>query len=226
MATAPVIRSDEQIQNDVLFELKWDPRIHPNEVGVAVKGGMVTLMGSVDSYTKHWAAEEAARRVRSVKAVVNEIEVKLPVTEERSDEDIAAAAIQALEWDAAVPSDKLRITVAKAWVTLEGEVEWQYQKEDAEKIVRRLIGVRGVINSIRVKPRLAPLEIQKGIEQAFQRAICDTKKISVEVEGSKVVLKGTVRSWAEKEEVERAAWSAPGITSVDSRITVSPLGLY
>ena len=221
MATAPIIRSDEQIQNDVMFELKWDPRIHPNEVGVAVKGGMVTLMGTVDSFTKHWAAEEAARRVRSVKAVVNEIEVKLPVTEERSDEDIAAAAIQALEWDAAVPSDRIRVTVAKGWVTLEGEVEWQFQKEDAEKIVRRLIGVRGLINSINIKPRVAPEEIQKRIEQAFRRAACDIKKISVEVEGSKVVLKGTVRSWAEREEAERAAWSARGITAVDNQIAVS-----
>ena len=149
MATAPVIRSDEQIQNDVMFELKWDPRIHPNEVGVAVKGGMVTLMGTVDSYTKHWAAEEAARRVRNVRAVVNEIEVKLPVTEERSDEDIAAAAIEALEWDAAVPSDRIRVTAAKGWVTLEGEVEWQFQKEDAEKVVRRLIGVRGLIKTLK-----------------------------------------------------------------------------
>jgi osmotically-inducible protein OsmY len=221
MATAAVIRSDEQIQNDVMFELKWDPRIHPNEVGVAVKGGIVTLMGSVDSYTKHWAAEEAARRVRSVKAVVNEIEVKLPVTEERSDEDIAAAAIQALEWDAAVPSDTIRVTVAKAWVTLEGEVEWQFQKEDAEKVVRRLIGVRGVINSLNIKPRVAPAEIQKRIEQAFRRAATDIKNISVEVEGSKVVLKGTVRSFAEKEEAERAAWSARGITAVDNQIAVS-----
>jgi osmotically-inducible protein OsmY len=221
MATAAVIRSDEQIQSDVMFELKWDPRIHPNEVGVAVKGGMVTLMGTVDSYTKHWAAEEAARRVRSVKAVVNQIDVKLPVTEERSDEDIAAAAIQALEWDAAVPSDKIRVTVAKAWVTLEGEVEWQYQKEDAEKVVRRLIGVRGVINSLNVKPRVAPAEIQKRIEEAFQRSSGDTKNISVEVEGSKAVLKGTVRSWAEKEQAERAAWSAPGITSVDNQIAIS-----
>jgi osmotically-inducible protein OsmY len=221
MATAPIIRSDEQIQNDVMFELKWDPRIHPNEVGVAVKGGMVTLLGTVDSYTKHWAAEEAARRVRSVKAVVNEIEVKLPVAEERSDEDIAAAAIQALEWDAAVPSDRIRVTVAKGWVTLEGEVEWQFQKEDAEKIVRRLIGVRGLINSINIKARVAPAEIQKRIEQAFRRAASDIKRISVEVEGSKVILKGTVHSWAEAAEAERAAWSARGITAVDNQISVS-----
>jgi osmotically-inducible protein OsmY len=156
-----------------------------------------------------------------VKAVVNEIEVKLPVAEERSDEDIAAAAIQALEWDAAVPSDKIRVTVAKAWVTLEGEVEWQFQKEDAEKVVRRLIGVRGVINSLNVRPRVAPAEIQKRIEEAFRRAASDIKKISVEVEGSKVILKGTVRSFAEKEEAERAAWSARGITSVDNQINIS-----
>jgi osmotically-inducible protein OsmY len=182
---------------------------------------MVTLMGTVDSYSKHWAAEEAARRVQSVKAVVNEIAVKLPVAEERSDEDIAAAGIQALEWDAAVPSDKIRVTVAKAWVKLEGEVEWQFQKEDAEKVVRRLIGVRGVIKSLNIKPRVAPAEIQKRIERAFGRAASDIKNISVELEGSSVVLKGTVRSFAESEEAERAAWSAPGITSVDNQITVS-----
>src|SRR5258708_26843447 len=127
MATAPVIRSDELIQNDVMFELKWDPRILPNEIGVAVKERMVTLMGSVDSYTKRWAAEAAALRVHGVKAVVNEIEVKLPVAEERSDEDIASAAIQALTWDSAVPEEKINVAVAKGWVTLRGDVEWQYQ---------------------------------------------------------------------------------------------------
>jgi osmotically-inducible protein OsmY len=221
MATAAIIRSDEQIQNDVMFELKWDPRILPNEIGVAVKERMVTLLGSVDSYTKRWAAEAAALRVRGVKAVVNEIEVKLPVAEERSDEDLASAAIQALAWDAALPGEKINVTVAKGWVTLQGEVEWQFQKEDAEKVVRRLTGVRGVINSINVKPRVAPSEIKKKIEQALQRTTSDAKQISVEVEGSKVVLKGTVRSQAEKEGAERAAWSAPGITSVDNQIAVS-----
>src|SRR5256712_5927618 len=141
-ATAAVARSDEQIQKDVLAELKWDARLQPNEIGVAVKDGIVTLMGWVDSYTKRWAAEEAAHRVRGVVAVANDIEVRLPVSAERSDADIAAAAIRALEWDAFVPIDKIEVTVSKGWVTLKGEVEWQYQKQDAERAVGRLAGVR------------------------------------------------------------------------------------
>ena len=224
MATATVTETitDEQIQREVLAELSWEPRIKPNEIGVVVKGGVVALTGWVDSYTKRWAAEEAAHRVRGVKAVANEIEVRLPGAAERTDTDIAAAAIQALRSDAFVPADKIDVTVSKGFVTLRGTVDWQFQKEDAEKAVRRLPGVKGVLNSITVKPPMAPSDFKKKIEEALVRsAQTDAQRITVEVHGSKVILRGIVRSWAEKQEAERTAWSAPGVTEVDNRITVA-----
>lgn len=219
MSTATMVHTDEEIQENVMAELKWDAKLQPNEIGVTVKDGIVTLTGWVDSFLKKWSAEDVALKVSGVKAVANDLEVKL--ASERTDADVAAAALRALEWDAFVPSDRIQVTVSKGWVTLKGEVEWQYQKQDAERVVRRLLGVKGVSNLITVKPRTNPSELKKKIESALVRnAEVDANRITVEVQGSKAILKGTVRAWAEKEEAERVAWSAPGITSVENRIVV------
>jgi osmotically-inducible protein OsmY len=222
MAVATEPRTDEQIRDDVLAELKWEPRVQPNEIGVAVNNGVVMLTGFVDSYAKKYAAQQAAHRVRGVRAVANDIEVRLPTAVERSDADIASAVVRELELNATVPIDKLDITVSKCWVTLRGEVQWHYQREEAYKVVHSLAGVKGVTNLIVVKPRLSLQDLKQKIEEALVRsAQVDARNITVAVNNGRVALQGTVKSWAEKAEAERQAWSAPGVTAVDNQITVS-----
>jgi len=217
-------RTDEAIQRDVLEELKWDTRVRPNEIGVAVKDGIVTLNGWVDSFLKKIAAQEAAHRVPGVKAVANDIEVRLPGFAERTDTDLAAAVLNALRWDAAIPTGKVDVTVSQGWVTLKGEVDYAFQKRDAERAVRRLSGVKGVSNLIMVKPQVFPSDLKQQIERALVRnAETDARNITIEVEGSKVILRGTVRSYAEKQAAEETAWSAPGVTEVENRIVISPM---
>jgi osmotically-inducible protein OsmY len=220
MTAATLAHTDQEIQTDVLAELRWDHRVQANEIGVAVKDGVVTLTGTVDTYLKKWRAEEAARRVSGVVAVANDITVR--TIGERTDTDIAAAAVSALKWNTSIPAEKIQVTVEKGWVTLKGEVEWQYQKEEVERVVRRLWGVKGVSNLVALKPLASPTDLKKKIEDALVRtAEVEANNITVEVQGSKAVLKGKVRSWAEKQEAERTAWLAPGITSVDNQIKVS-----
>jgi osmotically-inducible protein OsmY len=216
-------RTDEEIKADVLEELKWDTRVSPNEVGVVVKDGIVTLTGWVDSYLKKIAAEEAAHRVRGVKAVANDIEVRLPGSAERTDADLARAVLNALQWEADIPAGKIDVTVSQGWVTLKGEVEYGFQKRLAARAVERHSGVKGVTNLIMVKPQVTPSDLKEKIEKALVRnAATDARNIQVEVQGNKVILRGTVRSYAEKKEAEDTAWAAPAVTEVEDRIVVSP----
>jgi osmotically-inducible protein OsmY len=217
------MRSDNDIRRDVEDELRWDPDIDATDIAVSVHNGVVTLSGFVRSYMQKYQAEADVKRVAGVVAVANDIEVRLPEIDERPDPEIARDAIERIKSELPYAWDRIRVVLKNGWLTLEGEVEWNYQRERAGEAVRRVRGIKGVTNSIEVKPRAAPMEIRRKIEEALRRAAeLDANHITVETNGGEVILRGAVRSWAERQEAERAAWLAPGVTKVDNRITVSP----
>jgi osmotically-inducible protein OsmY len=216
------MRSDNDIKRDVEDELRWDPDIDTSDIAVAVKNGVVTLTGFVKSYSEKLEAEQDAKRVAGVVGLANDIEVRLPSIDQRPDPDIARDAVAAIKTRLPLSAERIRLVVKNGWITLEGDLEWNYQRESAENAVRWIKGVKGVSNLIRVEPRVQPAEIKRKIEDAFKRnAEVDAKRITVDAHDGEVVLKGTVRSWAERQEAERAAWSAPGVRKVDDRITIA-----
>jgi osmotically-inducible protein OsmY len=217
------MRTDNEIQRDIGDELRWDPSLQNDDIAVSVRDGVVTLAGYVKSYLDKWHAERVASKVKGVRAVANDLTVRLPSASERPDPDIARAAVDALKWNIAVPADRIRIKVDKGWVTLEGDVDWHYQREAAERAIRSLTGVKGVTNLIAVNATPTPQDVKQKIKEALERvAQFDADRITVEVDGHRVVLEGTVRSYAERRDAERAARNAPGITEVENRLTVDP----
>jgi osmotically-inducible protein OsmY len=223
MNSAPVAhRTDTQLQEDVLEELTWNPQVRPNEVGVSVEKGIVTLSGWVDSYAKRWAAERAALRVTGVKAVANDLKIRLPHAAERTDADLARAVLDRLAWDAEIPSQGIHVAVSQGWVTLSGEVDYAFQHDAVARAIRHLAGITGVSNQIVVR-QTGPVagDVKQRIERALVRnAETDANHITVTISGSKAILRGRVRAWVERRAAEASARFAPGITAVDNQIEV------
>lgn len=215
-----MLKTDMQLQRDVIEELDWDPAVRRAEIGVAAKDGVVTLSGNVESFAVKYAAVRATERVLGVRAIAEEIQVVLPSDSRRTDTEIAHAVADRLQWDTTLPPGAVRARVEDGWVWLEGETEWHYQRTAAEHTVRNVTGVTGVTNAIRLKPRASVVDVRERIESALKRAETDACRISIEAIDGRVVLRGQVRSWAERGDAERAAWSAPGVTFVDDQLTV------
>jgi osmotically-inducible protein OsmY len=215
--------TDRELQQNVQNALDWEPSVESSEIGVSVDNSIVTLRGDVHSYTEKSAAERVALRVYGVKAVANDLNIRLTSRYERTDTEIAEAAVAALKWNTMVPSDKVHVAVSNGWITLTGTIDWQYQRYAAERAVRDLTGVRGVTNNITLAPHVQPGDVQAKIEAAFKRsAEIDARRVNVVATDGKIILSGNVRSWAERQEAERAAWAAPGVRQVEDRITVVP----
>lgn len=215
------MRTDAQIQQDVMDQLKWNPMLDASQIGVSVKEGVVTLTGRVDSFLKKMEAEKEAKKVSGVKAIAEDIIVGVSPIFQRTDEEIALAAVNALKWHSSVPEDKVKVKVEQGVVSLEGEVEWAYQKESARNAVVNLGSVRNVINLITLKHKPTPTDLKQKIKDAFHRsATIDANKIQVEVAGNKAILKGQVRSFVEKEDAEFAVMAAPGISTVENKLRI------
>ena len=215
--------TDRQIQQDVQRALDWEPSIDAAAIGVTVDDAVVTLRGDVKTFVEKAAAERVTLHVYGVKAVANDIEVRLVKTAERNDSDIAQAIITALAWNTQVPPNKITVSVSNGWVTLKGELDWQFQKDAATRAVRVLLGVRGVTNLVTVKPHVTVSDVQAKIEAALKRsAEVDARRINVNVTDGQVTLSGNVHSWAEREEARHAAWAAPGVKDVQDRLSIVP----
>lgn len=215
--------TNRELKDEVLNALDWEPSIDAGEIDVAVDENVVTLSGRVGSYTQKQAAERVTLGVYGVKGVANDLEVVLAPVFERTDTDVAQAAVQALKWNTVVPQDRVTVTVSSGWVTLQGSVDWQYQKDAAYRTVRDLAGVRGVTNNVTMTPRVSTTGVQQKIEEAFRRsAEIDARRVTVAAQNGQVTLTGNVHSWAERQEATRAAWAAPGVTQVVDRLAVVP----